>query len=554
MLEPRSRASELIKLSIRKFGCFIFVFSLLAILPTLNAEEPAGPLEGLIFIKQSGPEYLSFNELAALSQNKAPSPQISEKVERLFNTPFINNEAFDSGARPRRPHSEKLGAFLRVLQWNIEKSLHLDWAVAVMADFDRYIELIDFHKARDLETYDAIVTERELLKDADILILQEIEIGVKRSKYYHSPDVLARSLNMNYAYAAQYLEVDPVQLGFEHIYDETGQIDRESEKYFSVDPEQYKGLFGSVVLSRYPIKYAEAFPLQTQGYDWYQEEKKKTSYLENARRVGAKLLLASELHREIKVGGRGFFRVDLHIPGLPNDTLTVINIHLEIKCLPAKREEQIKEILGYIKDIPNPVIMAGDFNSAPTDLSPTNTVRVAERTIKNPETWASVAVNAVVPQSLLVNTSRFFSNLTKNYQNPTAKHVPFILPNNVKGMFDAIQNFRFADGRAFDFRGDKNRSTGRSDKILANSNERDLWGYKTTFQTPRTVANIIGKYRLDWFFVKSYLSDPLDHDGPYRLAPHFGRTLTDLNRLLKEPISDHDPSIIDIPFNEPDIE
>jgi hypothetical protein len=35
------------------------------------------------------------------------------------------------------------------------------------------------------------------------------------------------------------------------------------------------------------------------------------------------------------------------------------------------------------------------------------------------------------------------------------------------------------------------------------------------------------------------------------LPPHFAQTLTDLNNCLPEPISDHSPMTVDLPFREP---
>ena len=57
----------------------------------------------------------------------------------------------------------------------------------------------------------------------------------------------------------------------------------------------------------------------------------------------------------------------------------------------------------------------------------------------------------------------------------------------------------------------------------------------------RTLATPIGKYRLDWIFVKANLRHPHQHQDSYRLARHKGRALNRLKYfLLIEPISDHD--------------
>jgi len=51
--------------------------------------------------------------------------------------------------------------------------------------------------------------------------------------------------------------------------------------------------------------------------------------------------------------------------------------------------------------------------------------------------------------------------------------------------------------------------------------------------------------------VKSDLTEPRDANGPFVFAPHFPRTLVDLNNCLPEPISDHSPMTVDLPFHEP---
>jgi hypothetical protein len=39
--------------------------------------------------------------------------------------------------------------------------------------------------------------------------------------------------------------------------------------------------------------------------------------------------------------------------------------------------------------------------------------------------------------------------------------------------------------------------------------------------------------------------------GPYLFAPHFPRTLVDLNNGPAELIADHSPMTVDLPFHEP---
>jgi hypothetical protein len=51
--------------------------------------------------------------------------------------------------------------------------------------------------------------------------------------------------------------------------------------------------------------------------------------------------------------------------------------------------------------------------------------------------------------------------------------------------------------------------------------------------------------------VKSELENPRDSMEPFIFAPHFPRTLSNLNNSTPEPLADHDPITVDLPFHEP---
>lgn len=520
---------------------------LLAVILGLTAWRPLA--HNFVTASNQGPNFLTFDELKKFAVKPHPGLFLERKLKRFWKTPIISNQSFDIGTSARHPDDPQLGRYLRVVTWNIEKSIEMQNAILAFSDEKKFESLIQ--SAVGTPEHDKIMLQRAKLQQADVILLQEMDIGTKRSGYINAAAELAKALKMNYVYGAEQLEIDPVYLGLEKILYDDGTVDKEATDYFAADPSRYKGVFGCAVLSRYPIKRAQVHQLESQAYSWYKGEKPRLSFVEKARRVGAEVVFENVITREIKLGGRIFFRVDLDMPGLPENTLTIINIHLEIKCEPWGRDAQMAEILNEIKGIRHPVIMAGDFNSAPQDLSPTSAWRITERAVKNPETWLNVATAALLPQALVINVSRFTTKITKNFQDPTAKNIPVLSPNNVKPMFDRIENFRFKDGGAFDFRGDKQRSINGHDETLANANHRDFKGFKTTFSVKRPIGPLVGKYRLDWFFVKSFLKSPKDIDGPYRFAPHFGETLEELNTGLSKPISDHHPSVVDIPFEEP---
>ena len=56
---------------------------------------------------------------------------------------------------------------------------------------------------------------------------------------------------------------------------------------------------------------------------------------------------------------------------------------------------------------------------------------------------------------------------------------------------------------------------------------------------------------VDWFFVKGLAKDPRTPGGNYQFAPHFGRTLVEVNDAPEEPLSDHFPLTVDLPLTEP---
>ncbi len=490
---------------------------------------------------------MSYRELVELSKNPEPRPAVKAKLERFWRTPVVSNEAWFAGVRPREISTE-LGPVLRVASWNIEKSFNVRAAARALASRTAYEALIDPRRAPPGSVArEEMLRQRDRVASADIIFLQEMDIGVSRSDYVDAARILAKALGMNYAYAAQSLEVDPVLLGLEPPREPLPRDIR-------LEPARYKGVFGSAILSRYPILQVEAFQLKTKLYDWHIDEKRPHDWVEGARRWGSAVVFQNKITRELKIGGRCYFRVDVAVPQAPGGRVSLINNHLEIKTRPKGRDAQIKEILSYLKPIPHPVIMAGDFNSAPDDVSSTSLGRILWREIDTPtglintvSTISGLVGGAVVP----LWRERGFINGLKNFQSPLAPDIPLLFPNPVRAMFRSIEQHRFADGSSFDFRGDPHHSINGRDSTLANSNEKALKGQETTFALKRPIGPF-GRCRLDWFFVRSgLLKHPNDKRAPYKLAPHFGETLAEFNDGLVSKLSDHRPIVIDLPFREP---
>jgi hypothetical protein len=146
--------------------------------------------------------------------------------------------------------------------------------------------------------------------------------------------------------------------------------------------------------------------------------------------------------------------------------------------------------------------------------------------------------------------ARSSANAAKNHDDPTARNIPLVLKNPEAELFHVLEDFRFTDGHAFDFRGNEERSINETGGTLGNSNLRDGKGFATTFAFERSFG-VVGKLKLDWLIVKAYSTDPRDDGQPYRLAPHFSRRLHLVNYALASRLSDHDPISVDLPLGEP---
>jgi len=141
----------------------------------------------------------------------------------------------------------------------------------------------------------------------------------------------------------------------------------------------------------------------------------------------------------------------------------------------------------------------------------------------------------------------------KNHLDPTSTHLPVIGANKEAILFRHIEKFRFVDLKAFDFRGETERNLRHKGGTLANSNQRALKGFEPTFTLKRDFGGLVGRYKLDWFFVKPYIPRSRGAGMSYEFAPHFLRTMRDLNNAVPDGISDHAPITVDLPLFDPSV-
>lgn len=483
---------------------------------------------------------LGFNDLKRLSQPGNPDTILQAKVDIVLNTPIIDNSI--SVNNDKVLQDPYLGKFIRVASWNINRGMSFE---RIKTLFKNPFKLFAETNLKNPEKAELLRAEAEILRASSIIVLNEVDIGMPRTQYKNVVEELAQSIGYNYAFGTEFLEVDPAYLSMEkskwsevtHLYPDGDYL---------VDASKYKGLHGNAILSQYPIINARIIRLPSY-YDWFNAERDKVSELEKVRRSISKNIFVENILREIRVGSRIALIADIKIPDY-DVPVTVVSVHLENRVEPKYRQKQMVALLSELKDVKNPLILAGDLNTTLVDGSPMTFKKEIMKKIKNPKFFARNFIVYSLPYNYIATPAVKLASVARKYEDPTVKSIPIISPNPEKGLFKAIAHFKFNDGYTFDFRGNEERVVGKSG-ALANSNERDLKGFVPTFIFKRPL--IIGKYKLDWIFVKSFSKDHKDDNEPFKFAPHFGMTMFDLNYAFESPLSDHAPVKVDLPLEDP---
>ncbi len=497
-------------------------------------------------------DLLTYQELVALYEFDSPSEQLQGKLQKLLTTPFVNNDASVAGARPLKPNSSAIGRYLRVAQWNIERGLEYEALESVFTNPEKYASLLDSAKYAPGSAQRALALEQaQSLREADIVVLNEVDWGMKRTGYRNIVAELAAATGMNYAFGTEFVEVDPISLGTEKFEGLEEKVRSGLTEQITVDPERYKGLHGTAILSRFPLVNVRLVPFRTQGHDWYTVEKKGTSKIEKGKRKASEIAFQQKIEREVRRGGRTMLLADIEDPDIPTGRLTIVGTHLEAKTQPKNRLKQLQELLATIKDIKNPVVVAGDMNTSTRDSTPTSMKREIKKRLGSKKFWMEQGIKFLTGLSWPNTLMLAGVNEYRKQADPTVRSVHFVATNPEAKFFEVLKAFRFDDAGAFDFRGNRERAIGSGNSPLANSNQRGGKGFVTTFEVERTIG-FVGKFKLDWIFVKPpALKSPYGDGQSYHFAPHFARTLKDLNRGIEDSISDHDPLIVDLPLNEP---
>jgi hypothetical protein len=169
----------------------------------------------------SGPPVLTYPELVQLYENDLPSEELQNKLTKLLNTPFVSNVT--SSGIPKRTSK-----VIRVATWNIERGLEFDAIKAALTNDQRFFRRASQQwKSVDAKRLNNVLAQSKQLQQADIVVLNEVDWGLKRTGYRNVVKDLAAAARMNYAYGVEFVEVDPLTLGTETLEGETS-ADREA--------------------------------------------------------------------------------------------------------------------------------------------------------------------------------------------------------------------------------------------------------------------------------------------------------------------------------------
>lgn len=495
------------------------------------------------------PELLTYDELVLLYERQTPPEALQNKLRGLLTTPFVSNSA--RGVKPLLPNAAGLGPVVRVVQWNIERGLEYEAVAAAFTDAARFDRLINSEEyPRGSEKRKLILEQVALMTQADVIVLNEVDFGMSRTGYRDVAADLAAALGMNYAYGVEFVEVDPIALGIEK-FDELPPAEAAAlAREVSVNRARYRGLHGTAILSRFTLENVRLEPFAHQPHDWYRDELKSVSEIEEGRRKAGELIFEEKVRREVRRGGRTMLTAEINDARLPGGRMTVVATHLEAKTKPEGRRKQLEELLARVRGAKGAVVVAGDMNTSTQDGAPVSAERLLKNRLGSKSFWIKQGLGFLtgvkLPSVLLGGVNAY-----RKQADPTVRSIPLVASNPEAKFFERLKDFRFADGNAFDFRGERGRSVGGKEDTLANSNQRGDKGFVTTYEVERTIA-FVGRYKLDWIFVRPpALTDGDDDDQPHRFAPHLGRTLKSLNDAPKTRISDHSPVTVDLPLEEP---
>lgn len=240
------------------------------------------------------PDYIDHQSIIAELAHFKTKAELLASAEYQKHRAYLTELLATPSVFPAPNARPKINDFLRIAHWNIEKGKHLD---AVIATF----------------------LHHPILQAADLLSINEADVGMNRSAQRFVARELGAALNMHVAFAPCYLE-------FSKGYGDD----------LTMSGENTIALQGNAILSRYELHNPRVIPLPL-CYDHF-------------------------AHVEKRIGNRNALAVEVEIGG---GSMSFVTTHLEVRNAPACRAQQIAAILAELEKpgAPKAAVIAGDFNS-----------------------------------------------------------------------------------------------------------------------------------------------------------------------------------------------
>jgi len=216
-------------------------------------------------------------------------PALSGRLDALLSGVRL----YDAGAGRASPPGEPAGR-VRVVHWNIEHG-------------NRFVEI-----ARAFTTHPDLAA-------ADVVTLNEVDLGMARSGNRDVGGELASRLGLHAAWGAMFLE---------------GTRGRDDDELTAVEGDNDESLFGLAILSRWPVTAARLVPLPGPEHSLFARE----------RMLGRFVALTCDIAHPLR-------------------PFTVATVHLEVHRTRAHRAEQMRLLLGALADRSRPVLLTGDWNT-----------------------------------------------------------------------------------------------------------------------------------------------------------------------------------------------
>lgn len=154
--------------------------------------------------------------------------------------------------------------------------VEIDNTIAPKGEFGgRMLHVIEFNAERGKRWLESL----ELLKNADVIILNEMDVGMARSDQQHTARLMAYHLGMNYAWGLEFVELT---LG-----------DSQDRRHIGDNEQNFYGLHGNAILSKFKIMDGKIFRNPVGAYFDKKPNGMNAGGLE--RRLGGRMIMLARI-------------------------------------------------------------------------------------------------------------------------------------------------------------------------------------------------------------------------------------------------------------------